>query len=289
MQISKYLVANERDARWGLTVTTVGYEEIAPDDDYPTHGHADGYYFRLDTGRVLNEYQLLYITEGEGLFRSNTQAETQLRTGDLFLLFPGERHSYHPLREKGWKSFWIGFKGQNMDSRVRAGFLSTTKPIYHVGFSEQIVTLYRMAYDTAMKEDAYAQQMLAGIVNMLVGLMYSLEGNVRMNRNQSHVDMINHARLRIREEVEGTLTIQEIAQSFGVGYSNFRKLFKEYTGISPALYQQDIKLQRAKELLTTTDLSIKEIAYRLNFDSPDYFSAKFKAKTGQKPSDLRVR
>ena len=36
MQTSKYLIANERDAEWGLTVSTVGYEEIAPGDEYPT-------------------------------------------------------------------------------------------------------------------------------------------------------------------------------------------------------------------------------------------------------------
>ena len=55
MQTSKYLIANERDAEWGLTVSTVGYEEIAPGDDYPTHGHADGYYFAVEKGRVLSE------------------------------------------------------------------------------------------------------------------------------------------------------------------------------------------------------------------------------------------
>ena len=80
---------------------------------------------------------------------------------------------------------------------------------------------------------------------------------------------------------------QALAEQLGVSYSSFRKLFKEYTGISPALYQQDLKLQRAKELLSTTDLFVKEIAYMLNFDSPDYFSSKFKRKTGLKPSDFR--
>jgi AraC-like DNA-binding protein len=53
------------------------------------------------------------------------------------------------------------------------------------------------------------------------------------------------------------------------------------------MYQQELRLQRAKEMLSTTNLSIKEIAYRLNFDSPDYFSAKFKIKTGRKPSEFR--
>ena len=101
--------------------------------------------------------------------------------------------------------------------------------------------------------------------------------------------MINKARYRIREMLEGELSIQQLAEELGVSYSNFRKLFKEYTGLSPSTYQQDLRLQRAKELLTTTDLSVKEIAYRLNFESPDYFSSKFKAKMGVKPSEIKIK
>lgn len=289
MQKSKYLVANARDLQWGLTISTVGYEEIAPGDPYPTRGHADGYYFDLDKGRELNEYQLLYNPEGEGVFKSAHQKEVRLKEGDLFLLFPGEWHSYHPLKETGWKSYWIGFKGKNIDDRVAAGFLSPEKPIYHVGYSADIIQLYKSAYKTAVEEKAYSQQLLAGLVNHLVGMMYSLERNIELSKDNAHVDMINRARLRIREALESSLTIQQIAEELGVSYSNFRKQFKLYTGLSPAIYQQDLKLQRAKELLTTTDLSIKEIAYRLNFDSPDYFSAKFKIKTGRKPSEMRIR
>ena len=286
-QISKYLLANERDALWGLTVSTVGYEEIQPGDDYPTRGHADGYYFDLQKGRELNEYQLLYLTEGDGVFHSATVKEARIREGDLFLLFPGEWHSYHPNPKTGWKSYWIGFKGRNMDDRVRAGFLSPQKPIYHVGFSDQIVRLYKQAYDAAIEEAAYSQQLMAGMVNLLIGMMYSKERNILLSRNQAHVDMISRARLRIREALESSLTIQQVAGEIGISYSNFRKLFKEHTGISPATYQQDLRLQRAKELLSTTDMSVKEIAYRLNFESPDYFSAKFKTKTGRRPSELR--
>lgn len=288
MQISKYMLASERDQLWGLTVTTIGYEEIGPKDPYPTRGHADGYYFELEKGRILPEYQLLYIIDGEGDFHSRTVPNTHLRAGDFFLLFPGEWHSYHPTGSKGWKKYWIGFKGDNMDNRVRAGFLSPQKPIYHVGYSSEVEHLYKQAYNVATREEAYYQQVLTGIVNLLIGLMYSLERNIELKtRNQNHVDMIGRARLRIRESLESSLTIQQVAEEMGVSYSNFRKLFKEHTGLSPATYQQDLRLQRAKELLSTTDMSIKEIAYRLNFDSPDYFSAKFKVKTGMKPSDLR--
>lgn len=287
MQDSKYLVANERDALWGLTVSTVGVDELQPGEPYPTKGHAGGYYFDTNKGRTLDEYQMLYLIDGEGVFSSRHVAEQHIKAGDIFLLFPGEWHTYHPLTGSKWKSFWIGYKGKNMDDRVKYGFLSPEKPIYHVGFSTEIIHLYEMAMQVAKKEEAYSQQSLAGIVNNLIGVMYSRERNIILSRDMAKVDMMNKAKLIIRDKLESRTTIQEIAEQIGMGYSNFRKLFKEFTGVSPALYQQELRLQKAKELLSTTNISIKEIAYQLNFESPDYFSSKFKAKTGFKPSEYR--
>ena len=287
MQKSKYLVAHDRDAQWGLTVSTVGMDDVAIGEHYPTKGHADGYYFDMERGRRLNEYQMLYLVDGEGRFQSSHVEGKRIKAGDLFLLFPDEWHSYGPTERSKWKSYWIGFKGKNIDDRVKANFLSPEKPIYHLGYSAGIIELYEAALRTAFEEPPYAQQILAGIVNHLIGMMYAQERSIELNKNQSHVEMISKARLRIREELESELTIQHLAEDLGVSYSNFRKLFKQYTGLSPALYQQDLRLQRAKELLSTTKLSIKEIAYRLNFESPDYFSSKFRMKTGIKPSEFR--
>ena len=289
MQDSKYLVANERDALWGLTVSTVGYDELQPGEPYPTKGHAGGYYFDINKGRTLDEYQMLYLMEGEGVFTSEHIKEQKIKSGDIFLLFPGEWHSYHPLENSKWKSYWIGYKGKNMDDRVKYGFMSPEKPIYHVGYSAEIIQLYDSAMKAAKEEAAYSQQRLAGIVNNLIGVMYSKERNIILNRDRNKVDIINKARLIIREKLESRITIQEIAEQMGMGYSNFRKLFKEFTGVSPALYQQELRLQKAKELLSTTNTSIKEIAYQLNFDSPDYFSSKFKMKVGCKPSEYREK
>jgi AraC-like DNA-binding protein len=287
MQTSKYMLASPRDEHWGITVSTVGYEELQAGDPYPTKGHASGYYFKLDKGRVLNEYQMLYVVSGEGIFNSTHIKDAPLKSGDVFLLFPGEWHTYHPLKDTGWNCYWIGFKGKNMDDRVLAGFLSPEHPIYHVGYSSDLEQLYKSAYKAAVEHKTYTQQLLAGIANHMVGLMYSLEHNIEVKSNHGHLEEIQKACLVIRENLENDLSIQEIAEQFGLSYSNFRKLFKAYTKVSPSTYQQNLRLQRAKELLTSTKLSIKEIAYKLNFESPDYFSAKFKAKIGVKPSDLR--
>ena len=63
-----YLITSEEDELWGLTVTTVGYQKIAENESYPPKNHPLGYYFNVDNGRILNEYQLLYITNGNGVF-----------------------------------------------------------------------------------------------------------------------------------------------------------------------------------------------------------------------------
>jgi len=64
-------------------------------------------------------------------------------------------------------------------------------------------------------------------------------------------------------------------------------MFKQYTGIAPVQYQLDLKIRRAREMLVSTDRTIKEIAYDLGFQSIHYFSRLFKKKTGVAPSEIR--
>ena len=229
----KYLVATDHDLEWGLTVSTVGYEEIDKDDEYPTRGHADGYFFQTDKGRVLDEYQLQYVAEGTGVFQSASAGTLELHSGDIFLLYPGEWHTYHPTGN-GWKCYWIGFKGKNMDDRVKAKYLSVEKPIYYIGYNSEVVRILNNALDISEKEPVHYQQTLAGIVNYLIGMMYSLEKSESLNKNSDDYNLVNRGRLMIRENLETSLTIQEIANNLGVSYSKFRRIFKDFTDLSPA-------------------------------------------------------
>ena len=58
-------------------------------------------------------------------------------------------------------------------------------------------------------------------------------------------------------------------------------------GISPGQYQQQLKLARAKELLSSSNLSIAEIAFELNFECVGQFSTFFRKKEGVTPSEFR--
>ena len=70
MEPIKYIATNDRDHKWGLTVCSVGYQKVAPDEDYPPQKHESEYLFSPANGRILSEYQLLYIVEGEGMLHT---------------------------------------------------------------------------------------------------------------------------------------------------------------------------------------------------------------------------
>ena len=95
----KYLIVNDMDRKFGLWVNTVGYQSIPPDSPYPLKEHPSGYFFNAEKGRVLREYQLVYITKGRGLFSSDSTSEKQVCKGRLMVLFPGQWHTYRPLRQ----------------------------------------------------------------------------------------------------------------------------------------------------------------------------------------------
>ena len=61
----KYLSSSEQDTRWGLTVNTVGHQLIKPNSVYPSASHPFHYLFSPEKGRILNEYQLIYILDGK--------------------------------------------------------------------------------------------------------------------------------------------------------------------------------------------------------------------------------
>lgn len=281
-----YLTISAGDEAWGIVVTTVGYQFVAPRSPYPLSRHPQAYNFQPQTGRILNEYQLVYITKGSGYFSSRSVPKRKVAAGTMFLLFPGEWHSYYPDPETGWDEYWVGFRGLPIDSRVNSRFFSKEEPLYDLGINATIVALFEDILRTASQEKAGYQPMISGIVLHLLGRVYYEKKNKSFT-NTYIVDKINQARLLMKEQVEDPLSPEEIAGRLGLGYSWFRRMFKSYTGVSPAQYQSQQRLWKAKELLTSTSLPITEIAYRLKFDNIGQFSTFFRKKEGITPSQFR--
>ena len=121
MQTSRYLLANERDALWGLTVSTVGYEEISPDEDYPTK---DG---KVDVKLTI-------------LINENSASSSEILTGAL--------HDCADASVVGVKSFGkgiiqgvypVGDRGAGFQMTIAQYFTPKGQAVHEVGITPDYI------------------------------------------------------------------------------------------------------------------------------------------------------
>ncbi|WP_081852477.1 AraC family transcriptional regulator [Prevotella sp. 10(H)] len=284
----KYLASSERDLLWGLIVDTVGQTNISMDyEAYPPKvGHPQDYDFNPQNGRILDNYQLIYISRGKGKYFISKDECIPVTAGDMLIIPPYMWHSYLPDKKTGWQEYWICMRGPNIDVRFKNGFFSAKQLIYKVGLREDIIQLYNQAIDLAISENTTYQQALAGIGNLILGLAIYYDRNQQFT-NDVMVKRIDQARVIMRENYLTGISPREVAKQVNMGYSWFRKLFKEYTNVSPAHFMLELRLQKAKSILLNSSLNVKEISYMVGYDDTTYFTALFKKYTGYTPLAYR--
>lgn len=282
----KYLPTSTKDEGWGLQVLHAGYQEYAPGGQYPDAGHPTHHSFSWENGRVLQEYSLVYVTGGSGVFNSQGTGDIPIVSGSVIAIFPNVRHRYRPNLQTGWKEYWIGYSGAFMTNLVDQEFFDPLSPVVNIGYNQNMISLFEQVIEIIDKEKPAYQPLVAGAAIYLLGQVYSSSKQSGFEEDEME-NLINKARSIMRSTLESKLCPHDIADQLHISYSRFRKIFKEYTGMAPIQYQIQLKLEKAKEELVNSSRSIKEIAYSLNFESTQYFSNLFKEKTKLTPLEFR--
>jgi len=281
----KYLTPGKEDKNWGLYLNVAGTVVTKPNTEYPQKDHPASYYFTWEKGRILQEYQINYISEGSGILET-TSGKYPLKSGTLFIIRPGIKHRYRPLKKTGWHENYIGFNGKFADHLLSGEWFNPSAPVIYCGYKEELIDTYMKIFDLVREEKPGYQQIVSGLVIKLLGYIVSAEKQKEF-KGKDVSKFIEEVRFRMREEINQTLDLKKMAHDHLIGYSYFRKMFKKYTGVAPHQYNLELKIMRAKELLLSTNKSIKEISFDLGFQSIYYFSRLFKNKTGISPSEFR--
>jgi AraC-like DNA-binding protein len=92
----------------------------------------------------------------------------------------------------------------------------------------------------------------------------------------------------MREDVRGELSLGEFAQSVNLSVWRLCHIFKSDVGMPPMRYLRLLRMERAKDLLESSFLSVKEIAYRVGLNDESHFVRDFKATYGSSPSCYRT-
>lgn len=281
----KYLTHNISDKKWGFYLMVAGSAKIEPYSSYPPKGHPTGYNFHWNNGRILHEYQVNYITEGEGIMETQN-AKYNIKAGSIILLRPNMWHRYRPVRETGWVENYIGFKGEIAEKLINSSDVLKNRTVLKIGFHEEILQKCNEIINEAINERPGYHQICSGLVIQILGNIISIMRN-RSFRHSPLENTIKKACVIIRQNLNKNININDISRELDVDYSIFRKSFKKYTGLSPMQYHMSLRMKQAAHLLNNTDLTSKEISSKLGFSSQYYFSKLFKEKMRKTPQQFR--
>jgi len=280
----KYLTHNPDDNSWGIYLTVAGYARVEPESNYPPHGHPAGYNFNWSKGRILHEYQINYITQGEGIMETR-DGTFPVREGSVILLRPNLWHRYKPLKNTGWTEHYVGFNGVTADSMIRSSAILNELPVLQIGFHESVMNVFHDIFNYIKSEKPGYHQVCSGLVIHILGQIISIKKNEDFQNTLGKT--VQKACLIIRDNLSANMNIEQLAMDLNINYSVFRKAFKKYTGLSPMQYHTSLRMKQALYLLANSNQSIKEISFSLGFCSVFYFSKLFKEKTGTTPGEYR--
>ncbi len=125
------------------------------------------------------------------------------------------------------------------------------------------------------------------IEKLLKEFMLRLQGLIAFIPGDRNQNMINEMKEYIAENYQDGITLSEMAKNFNISTGHLSNLFHEKTGESFSDYLNMIRLNKAKELLKTTDYRIYQIADELGFNDAYYFSSWFKKMVGASPTTYR--
>ncbi|MBQ8510317.1 MAG: helix-turn-helix domain-containing protein [Clostridia bacterium] len=266
-------ISTERLSDDFLSVNSCGIQEISEHDRGSVRRG----------GRV--DYHILYVARGICRLTLNGE-RLEVPAGNVILFRPGEPQEYFYRAEDKSVSHYIHFTGTGVAELLERLGIGDIR-VFDMGISgtyeevsEKMVrefTMKRQFYESWCA--AYLHQLL-----ILIGRKYALRYS-HISRSAEH--RINDACRRIYENLPNPPSAEELASECCLSVSRFTHLFAEVTGKSVVVFTQAMRIDRARELLSATDLSVREVAEAVGYADQNYFSRLFKKLTGKSPRDIR--
>ncbi len=215
--------------------------------------------------------------------------EAVMERGSLLLIAPGTPHDYGHLDDDGaWVDIWVHF-------HPRAHWLpwlswpQLGKGTMLLDVSASLVTVeaeMRMLLESGRSASRLRDDIA---LNCLERVILACDALNPMQATARLDPRIRRSLDFVAERLHMPLSINMLGREVGLSRSRFTTLFTEQMSMSPQTYIENIRLDRAAQLLRMTHWSISQVADRTGFSNAYYFSTRFRRRHGIPPSEFRSR
>ncbi len=229
-------------------------------------------------------YLVIYTISGCGSMKVGDK-QRSLPAGSAVLIDCRSRHEYRTVSAEPWCFHWVHFDGPAMSGYHQ--MLVEDFGVLHIAEKVRFVRYLERIHDINVETNAILRYALFS--DIMAGMLLIL-GNARFFsdcNSEVNSDVVQIACNYIKEHLGQHITVDELAELVHLSKYYFIRLFKRHMGVSPYQYVQIMRVNRAKELLMTSQLRINEISQMVGFSSAVRFTKFFADMTGTYPSQFR--
>ena len=233
-----------------------------------------------------HDFYLIYLYGG-AISVNEPIVQQDMRAGDLIIFSPETRFDYFNPDGVDLDYYWVHFTGNAADKTLSdCGLL--VNQVMTPGHHERICENFRKLFNAFLARDKFLDLDTA---NKLHSLLVTT-GKCVVGKFTD--DVWDYSRIRgavsfIHDNIDTAIKVEELASRENMSTSHFRAVFHKITGMSPMTYIMQTKLGFSCELLRQTKLSINEIAGKIGYIDPQYFTRVFTKHFGLSPTSYRTK
>lgn len=235
------------------------------------------------------QYILIYCIEGRGVI-DIMDVKIELKPNSYYIIPPEVIHNYYAVQSNPWSIYWVHFTGRIAENLFTKFNENNKLVARNISFEERRINLFENLMDVL--EDGYSSENIE-YVNIslwqLLGSFIFSNYFTEIGKNKVNGDIITSTIKYMKEHLNEFFKVESIASHFNYSSSHFFSLFKKKTGYSPIQYFNHLKIQKACQYLSFTDMSVKEISFSLGYEDPLYFSRLFKKTMNFSPLHYRTK
>lgn len=274
---SYHIIEYSRNRNDSLYMISSGIQHCLPNYTYP-HNAREGYHLHV-------------VVAGKGFLRCNG-GEFHIHEGQMFLLKDKEDAFYQADRENPWYYVWITYSGVEAKRYMEsAGF---TEGVYVVDCNLDVMLFESVVNGILERPHLNQSSAIFRMGQAYRFLSLAIESNekntetIRPRGRLNADDYVDYA-VRFIQGNYAHIRISDVANYIGINRTYFTSIFKRKMFLSPQEYLIQMRMDKSRELLITTDVPIYRVAKEVGYDDQLAFSKLFKKRYGLSPEQYRKK